>query len=327
MPGGGLTSVGQPGRGLGGPVGHRHQHPRPRRVAHQVVQQLDGGVVGPVHIVEDHHQPTGAGQLLQQPPYRPVQPVAGQAGQVGQVRLARRGRRQGHRRERRPQQPHRPRAEVGPVLFQMVVQGVDDRPERHVLFELGRPAGQRGQLAGPCRLRQFHQQPGLAGPRFAFHGHEPERAACRGVQRLIEGTQNVTPSHQRREPGRAGMSALIPVRTTSHCPHPNATGGRYAMIMRRPATREDLIVTLPMDGPPHRSLAANGRSLGVRDLCHTTRPPAGSGATRKTSRTRGPCTPSTRFSSMSLVADGPEINVRGRAGSSRSSASGTSATT
>ena len=42
---------------------------------------------------------------------------------------------------------------------------------------------------------------------------------------------------------------------------------------------------------------------------------------------RGPCTPSTRLSSMSLVADGPLIQVCGRRGSSRATASGTSATT
>ena len=37
--------------------------------------------------------------------------------------------------------------------------------------------------------------------------------------------------------------------------------------------------------------------------------------TRTTSRRRGPCTPSTRSSSMSLVADGPEIQVNGARGS------------
>src|ERR1700750_1369643 len=38
----------------------------------------------------------------------------------------------------------------------------------------------------------------------------------------------------------------------------------------------------------------------------------GSGV-RRMCRLRGPCTPSTRISSMSLVADGPEIRVCGRA--------------
>src|SRR6516225_3460873 len=44
-------------------------------------------------------------------------------------------------------------------------------------------------------------------------------------------------------------------------------------------------------------------------------------------RLRGPWTPSTRISSMSLVADGPEISVCGRAGSSRAIASAMSAAT
>jgi hypothetical protein len=46
-----------------------------------------------------------------------------------------------------------------------------------------------------------------------------------------------------------------------------------------------------------------------------------------TSRVRGPWTPSTRLSSMSLVALGPLIQVSGRAGSRRATASGTVATT
>ena len=46
-----------------------------------------------------------------------------------------------------------------------------------------------------------------------------------------------------------------------------------------------------------------------------------------TSRVRGPWTPSTRSSSMSLVALGPLIQVWGRAGSSRATPWGTVATT
>ena len=49
--------------------------------------------------------------------------------------------------------------------------------------------------------------------------------------------------------------------------------------------------------------------------------------TRMTCNERGPCTPSTRSSSMSLVADGPLIQVCGRTGSSSATASGTSGTT
>src|SRR5699024_5833802 len=56
---------------------------------------------------------------------------------------------------------------------------------------------------------------------------------------------------------------------------------------------------------------------------------SGSGSMRITSRRRGPCTPSTRSSSMSLVALGPEIIVQAAPGSSpmRSIALGTPSTT
>jgi hypothetical protein len=49
--------------------------------------------------------------------------------------------------------------------------------------------------------------------------------------------------------------------------------------------------------------------------------------TSTTTRVRGPCTPSTRDSSMSEVADGPLTQVSGARGSSRRTASGTDSTT
>ena len=71
-------------------------------------------------------------------------------------------------------------------------------------------------------------------------------------------------------------------------------------------------------GPPRRSRTCRERRCA-------------SAATTTTCRMRGPCTPSTRSSSMSEVADGPETNVTARrartAGSSRATASGTIPTT
>src|SRR4029077_1272462 len=49
------------------------------------------------------------------------------------------------------------------------------------------------------------------------------------------------------------------------------------------------------------------------------------GPVRRMCRLRGPCTPSTRMSSMSLVAEGTEMRVCGRAASSRANASAQSA--
>ena len=50
-------------------------------------------------------------------------------------------------------------------------------------------------------------------------------------------------------------------------------------------------------------------------------------STTRTWSVRGPWTPSTRSSSMSLVAEGPLIQVSGRVASRTANASGTSATT
>ncbi len=49
----------------------------------------------------------------------------------------------------------------------------------------------------------------------------------------------------------------------------------------------------------------------------------GFAATSSTSRVRGPCTPSTRLSSISLVALGPEMNVNGLVGSRVANVCGT----
>jgi len=76
-------------------------------------------------------------------------------------------------------------------------------------------------------------------------------------------------------------------------------------------------VVWPCGGPTTRVVQAGAGDSGQ------------GGSTRMTSSVRGPCTPSTRDSSMSLVAEGPLIQVRGRAalGPSRAMASGTSSTT
>lgn len=70
----------------------------------------------------------------------------------------------------------------------------------------------------------------------------------------------------------------------------------------------------------------------TRPAVHTATKPGGPDhRATMTIRRRGPWTPSTRFSSMSLVAEGPEIQVRGRPASTlgrrRATASGTSETT
>jgi hypothetical protein len=48
-----LQRRGQPSRGLPRPQRQRHQHRRLRRAAQQPTQELDGGRIGPVQVVQD----------------------------------------------------------------------------------------------------------------------------------------------------------------------------------------------------------------------------------------------------------------------------------
>src|SRR5579875_2822439 len=99
-----------------------------------------------------------------------------------------------------------------------------------------------------------------------------------------------------------------------------------------PPAVSDLAAGLRLPGP---GTPVNRRPAGVRRACKDRERETEAGhrlpVTRMTSRVRGPCTPSTRLSSMSLVADGPLIQVSGRPAEagrrSRSTASGTSSTT
>lgn len=76
---------------------------------------------------------------------------------------------------------------------------------------------------------------------------------------------------------------------------------------------------IPRQELPHRPWSRESHSSPAR-WCRSCE------RTTMTSRCRGPCTPSTRCNSISLVADGPLIQVNGRRGSSRGMASGTSPT-
>src|SRR2546421_12779965 len=60
------------------------------------------------------------------------------------------------------------------------------------------------------------------------------------------------------------------------------------------------------NNPRDEVLYETAQLLTNHDVCESEMP------TTSTSRVRGPCTPSTRFNSMSEVADGPEMNVMGR---------------
>lgn len=230
----------EPGRRLGGPVGEGDQHAGARRVPDEMVEQLDGRVVGPVDVVEHQHQARRRRDLLQQVPHRAVQLVAGdgrgdrRAPGPGGLPVVEGGGRQ--RGEHRGQQPHARGAEVADVLLQMVVEGVDDGAERHLLLELGGAPGQRAELAALRGAQQLVEQPGLARTRLADQREEAEGVGRRGVQGLLERAEDVLPSDERDTVRRHCVAVAG---TTLHVHTPTVTGGRYAVIMLLVAVTEN----------------------------------------------------------------------------------------
>ena len=134
------------------------------------------------------------------------------------------------------------------------------------------------------------------------------------------------PAARRDEAARPGLARTVGsavIRPAGPC----TASGRYSGRAGSPGT--------PTGGRCGRSTASCSagcsatsppRPSGRRWCRSADRIPA-SGSTRMTSRVRGPCTPSTRSSSMSLVADGPLIQVSGRSGDKMASASPTRVTT
>ena len=136
--------------------------------------------------------------------------------------------------------------------------------------------------------------------------------------------EHVRPGRDRRaDPGDAR------VRTAAEHGRPAADrahrGDARPVHLRRPRRLGDLDrAGLGADGGRRDARQVSGHPGRARSGQVRERQP---GSTTMTSSRRGPWTPSTRWSSMSLVADGPLIQVCGRTGSRRASASGTVPTT
>ena len=126
---------GKPGLKLSRARGRCDQHAGVGRPAQQRHEEIGRGGVGPVEVVEDEHERLGGGELLQQHAY----------SAVGAIALVE-GRRQGHRRvgEGRKQLSElgadsriEPLEAAGVEPFDVVLERVDEDPERQVLLELG----------------------------------------------------------------------------------------------------------------------------------------------------------------------------------------------
>ena len=118
----------------------RHQHRRLRRAAQQMGDELDGGAVGPVQVLEHEHQGLRSGQALDQVAHCVVSSEAlGRGGGAGSGPLERA---QGREHAGDLRHVLRGQAAEGSRLerCEVLVERIDDQPEGQLLLELRRAA-------------------------------------------------------------------------------------------------------------------------------------------------------------------------------------------
>ncbi len=145
-----------------GAVGDHHRDPFPVQHPAQEGDQVPGGPVGPVQVLQDEQHRLGGGQFREQPEHRAEQLLLGQAGRLafpafraGPVRqqLAEHragGQRAGHRLRRRPGRAFPER--------------VGQRQVRDGVAQLGAPPGQHQESPVGGAQRQLGDQAGLPDP-------------------------------------------------------------------------------------------------------------------------------------------------------------------
>ena len=264
-----------------------HQHARPaqrehqqvrgtRRAAHEVLDELDRRVVGPVEVVEQQRHRAFAAQQFHQRPQRAV--IAEALRRRGGVRRRRfvavgRGRQDGteHRAERLDA-PRMQRRDV-------VVERGDRERERDVAFVLGGAALERQQACGAGALGGRLEQGGLADPGLGDHhqhargapAHVLERAPDR-LQLRIASYEFHRAARRRRDPLYSRRSRDSPLHRAGRAPR---TCRLHALSLRHharsPGRSDSLCSCLPARRPPgarRRRGAARRRSAllaGRRD--------------------------------------------------------------
>ena len=151
----------------------RQQHRRLRWASQQRAEQLERARVGPVQVVEHQHQRLAGGEDAEQ--------VAD--GLVRAVALV------GHAARTRVQDAVELAVERlehgGREAAHVLVERVDEDPERQVALELGRAARQHEAAAVVGHRLELRQQPRLADARLA---HELDRARA-ALERIFEHAQ------------------------------------------------------------------------------------------------------------------------------------------
>jgi hypothetical protein len=169
---------------LVGPRSEREQHPGSGGPVQQRDEQVDRCGVGPVEVVEHEHERLGGRELFEQLPDRTVGPVALVHG--GLSGPGRSGQRRQHLSEPGPHQIVQPIEAARVEALDVLVERVDEDPERQVLFELRACARQdcvAPVLRAPCQLSE---QARLADPRGAGDLDRPRLAALERLERVVE---------------------------------------------------------------------------------------------------------------------------------------------
>ena len=138
-----------------------HRDPFPVQHPAEERDQVPGGPVGPVQVLQDQQHRAVGGQLGQQAEHRTEQLLLGQPGDLPVGRAGRAVRQQPA--EHRPggqRLGHRPGRRAGAAFAQRVGQ----RQVRDAVAELGAPAGQHQEAPLGRPRGQFGDQPGLAHP-------------------------------------------------------------------------------------------------------------------------------------------------------------------
>ena len=177
-----------------GAVGDHHRHLFPVQHPAQEGEQVAGGAVGPVQVLQHEQDGPLCRQLGQHPQDRAEQLLLRQARQVGRRRA---GTAVG-------QQPPEHRAGGDRVEQRLVragaggrrAQRVGERQVRDAVAQLGAPAGQHGEAAARGPPGQLRHQAGLAHPGVPANERVPGAALGGVVEQVEQAAQFAVPADQ-----------------------------------------------------------------------------------------------------------------------------------
>ena len=198
------------------PERQRQQHRCSGRTAQQRADDVDGGRVGPVQVVEDHHQRLVGGEARQQ----------GAHGRVEAVAL-------------------RGAAQLAERLVEVGLERVGPGGQREVRLVLGGASGQDARLAFSGPRRDLFEDARLADARLTRDHQRRGRTRHEAVEHLVEHAQLGVATDQRRL-RRHGHGATLWRRSPRFQWAPDPVRGAVEWSRREVSRRPDLVSTVPL---------------------------------------------------------------------------------